>query len=549
MPSENSNSPPPRHRSRSRSRTSRARRLVLLGLTLALLSVAPLPAAVDIQLGLNFTGSTSGVDVFANPADANGAIGPAHYVEFINGRFAVYNKATGARLLGKSDEAFWADAGVALPGGFGVSDPRLIFDPTVGRWFAAQIDYNTSSDNLGNRCLLAVSTTADPTAAWHAVAFVPSANHFTDFPTLGINADALLIGGLLFDSKRDAVGSVLVAISKSDLLTTTPTVANRTTFTPLPEATHGFILHPAIHLDSAPGDATILSIPTDGYDFQPQTNLLRFTIQNAAAPGAATLSVASPIPVPAFNIPINPPQPNNITNLDDGDSRFSSAISQAGNLLYAVHGAQINSRAALQWFKINATDGTLLQSGTITHTNLHFFYPAIAASTNGFVVIAFNGCSASSFVSSYAVAADTVQGSTTFGPPVLLKAGVATYSAPTSDGTSRWGDYSAINVAPADPTRFWTIQMVVTARDEWSTQITELRLITRPTLTVARAANNTATVTWPATAASFRLEANTNLALPAAWSPFPQTPVTNAGTLSVTFPPSGLQQFFRLKIP
>lgn len=104
MPSENSNSPPPRHRSRSRSRTSRARRLVLLGLTLALLSVAPLPAAVDIQLGLNFTGSTSGVDVFANPADANGAIGPAHYVEFINGRFAVYNKATGARLLGKSDE-------------------------------------------------------------------------------------------------------------------------------------------------------------------------------------------------------------------------------------------------------------------------------------------------------------------------------------------------------------------------------------------------------------------------------------------------------------
>ena len=545
MPSASSNSHPP-------ARSHRARRLALLGLVLPLLGSGRLPAAVDIQLGLNFTGSTSGIDVSANPADANGTIGPAHYVEFINGRFAVYNKTTGVRVLDQTDEAFWNAGGVTIPTGFSTSDPRLIFDPSVGRWFAAQIDYNTTNDNA-NRFLLAVSTTADPTTAWRALAFPgdPNARNFTDFPTLGINADAVFLGGLFFDPISGAAqGSVLVSIPKADLLKTTPTAAKRTVFSPLPEATHGFILQPAVHLDSAPGDATVLAVPTAGFDFLPQTNLLSFTIQNAAAPGGATLSTPRRIPVPAFSIPLNPPQPNNLTNLDDGDARFSSAICQVGNLLYAVHGSQIATRAALQWYKINALDGTLLQSGAITHTNLHFFYPAIAANTNGLVVIAFNACSSNTFVSSYAVAADTVHDLITFGPPVLLKAGVATYSVPGTDGTSRWGDYSAINVDPSDPTRFWTIQMVVTAPNEWSTQITELRLSVRPspTLTVAHNAS-TLTVIWPATAAQFRLEVNTNLAFPAAWLSFPQSPITNAGNLSVTFPPTGSQQFFRLKNP
>lgn len=536
---------------RSERRNHCVRRFAWAVLFLGFLGIAELPAAVDIQLGLNFTGSTSGVDVSANPADANGTIGPAHYVEFINGRFAVYNKNTGARVLEKTDEAFWNAAGVTLPAGFSVSDPRLIFDPTVGRWFAAQIDYNTGSDNVANRFLLAVSTTADPTAAWRAVAFVPSTNSFTDFPTLGINADAVLISGLLFDLiSGGAQGSVLVSIPKADLLKTTPTAANRTVFTPLPEATHGFILQPAVRLDATVGDATVIAIPSGNVGTDLQTNLVRFTVHSAAAAGAATLSTPVPIPVPAFSVPINPPQPNNIANLDDGDSRFSAVVCHVGNLLYAVHGNQISNRAALQWYKLNAAAGTLLQSGTITDTNLHLFYPSIAANTNGQVVIAFNACSPTTFVSSYAVAGDTVQGVTTFGPLVLLKAGVTTYNVPETDGTSRWGDYSAINVDPTDPSRFWTIQMVVTAINQWSIQITELRLVVRPALSLTRTTNAaTLTLRWPATAASFHLEANTNLALPAAWTPFPQSPVTNAGNLSVTFPPTGIHQFFRLKSP
>src|SRR5437868_13176306 len=93
-------------------------------------AAAPVPS---VSIGQNFTGSTFGVESAGIPADANGAIGPQHFVEFINGVFAVYNKTNGQSVK-ISDVDFWSAAGVTLPNGTGVADPRIIYDPTVQRW-------------------------------------------------------------------------------------------------------------------------------------------------------------------------------------------------------------------------------------------------------------------------------------------------------------------------------------------------------------------------------------------------------------------------------
>ena len=121
-------------------------------------------AVVDIATGVNFRGSTSGLNVFATPADANGCVGPAHFVEFINGRFAVYLKSTGTKVLDQTDSAFWSNMGINVPSGFDTTDPRLIYDRTVGRWFALQIDYSTTGTDQANRFMLAISVTSDPSA-------------------------------------------------------------------------------------------------------------------------------------------------------------------------------------------------------------------------------------------------------------------------------------------------------------------------------------------------------------------------------------------------
>src|SRR2546426_867100 len=98
--------------------------------------------AVPVSIGQNFTGSTFGTDSAAIPADGNGVIGPAHFVEFINGSFAVYNKANGQNVKRISDLKFWSNAGVLLSTSDGVADPRIIYDPTVQRWFASMVDFD-----------------------------------------------------------------------------------------------------------------------------------------------------------------------------------------------------------------------------------------------------------------------------------------------------------------------------------------------------------------------------------------------------------------------
>src|SRR5437870_10414554 len=100
-------------------------------------------AAVVMSIGHNFTGISYGgsnTNSASLPADCNGAVGPNHFVEFVNGVFAVYNKTNGSQEDFKTDVDFWAAAHVGIDSLWEVSDPRVIYDPTSQRWFASQVD-------------------------------------------------------------------------------------------------------------------------------------------------------------------------------------------------------------------------------------------------------------------------------------------------------------------------------------------------------------------------------------------------------------------------
>ena len=116
-----------------------------------------------VTIGQNFTASTLKVDSSAVPPDSNGAAGTVHFVEFINGRFSVFNKADGVRVKTMTDVSFWSQAGLTIPSGWDVTDPRIVFDPASQRWFASQVDFDPTGVINTNRFLLAISTTAYPT--------------------------------------------------------------------------------------------------------------------------------------------------------------------------------------------------------------------------------------------------------------------------------------------------------------------------------------------------------------------------------------------------
>jgi hypothetical protein len=537
-------------------------RLPALCFALGMMLAVAARAQVVVGIGQNFAGSDNS-QTHITPADGNGAIGPVSFVEFINGAFAVYNKTNGVRMLRITDTKFWSNGG---PGGNGdglnftpadaVSDPRVIYDPASQRWFASQVNYDGSLPDPtyeSSYYLLAVSDTADPAGAWHVFAFLsdPDTGNFADFPTLGVDADAVYLAGDMFSNGSGLSGTSLTMLPKGDLLASPPVITNRVFFGTSAYAVRGAVLQPASCFDGS-SRGNLLAVGDLGYDFQAHSNIVASTVLN---PGSldAVLAPATNIFVDGYTVPLDPIQPDGSDTLADNDARFSARVYTAGGVIFAVHSTEVDGRAAIRWYRINAADYALLESGTITDTNLDLFFPSIAANTNGVVVIGCNGSSINTFVSSFAYAGLTQNGVTTFGNRVLLAAGNVNYhggdefTSPT--GESRWGDYSAVSVDPSDPARFWNIQMIPMPNtgNQWQTQITELiTSLPAPQLTLALSDTN-AMVSWPFYASDYQLQSTTNLTAGAGWLPVTQTPSTNGAILSVVVPMTGPEEFFRLQ--
>jgi hypothetical protein len=541
------------------------------GLLLWLTSVSA-PAEVVVAIGQNFTGSTYGDISQALPPDANGAIGPSHFVEFINGTVAFYNKTNVLNVVRITDVDFWTEAGLIISSTSAVTDPRVIYDPASQRWFASQVDFNTTVTDptrVANNFLLAVSATSDPTGPWQGFRFRadPNTGRFADFPTLGLDANGVYISGDFFHAQTN-FGPGLVSIPKADLLAATPTIANRTWFGVMSYTNRGEVVQPAICFDGS-STGNMLAMGDIGSDSDPHSNVVSFAVQNAAS-HSATLTAPTSINVSPYVVPFNfdlgyplfnPVQPDGTTTLQANDGRISAKVYAVGGVLYAIHNTEVNGRIAIRWYRINAATHALMESGTIADPNLDLFFPSIGANASGTVVIGYNGSSINTFVSIYASVGQTVNGVTTFGSPMLLQAGVASYhdaneilaqllDDPVTD--SRWGDYSSISVDPDDPNRFWTIQMYPSGVDSslgidvgiWSTQITEI-LTANPVLSIA-VSNNIAVVSWPGTAIPFDLESSTNLAVANGWTVVSANFSTNNGLVYYQTSPTNRARFFRL---
>ena len=118
-------------------------------------------------IGTNVIGSTYKFNAGNPPPDSMGAVGPHHFVEFINSRYAVYDKNTGKLIQPSSSsdefwEASWSGSGGHLPNPFNGAfpgslsfDPRIFYDQREGRWYA------TAENSVV--LLVAVSNGSDPT--------------------------------------------------------------------------------------------------------------------------------------------------------------------------------------------------------------------------------------------------------------------------------------------------------------------------------------------------------------------------------------------------
>jgi hypothetical protein len=489
-----------------RTRENEMRTHGLFALTLLALIVSCGASQAQVTVIQNFAGLNTFDDAALNrggffiPPDEGSAVGPNHYMQALNLVTAVYNKdgtiASPRQTLGN----FFASAGVAGLGN-GLSDPRVEYDPSSGRWFVAAITTSSNSNNF----VLAVSQTSDPTGAWKATSWKANnlANNFADYPTIGLDKNGFYIASNNFLNGSSFDGVSLTSIPKADLLLGGgPSVANRTLTENIvgggTAGTTPFTLAPVTTFDTRQNAGTNYGvvIATDG--FNAATVLHRYNVSNPQT-NSPTLSGDSPISVPSYWTNQLAHQPNGTRTLDGGDFRIGSDnVFEVGGKIWAAQSILTSAATgngvynAIRWYEIDEATNTLLQSGTISDPHHDYIYPSIAANNAGNVVIGFTGTgdnTTTDFPGSWYTAGTTSGGVTTFGTPQLLKQGSGNYS--ISDGTrNRWGDFSAISVDPTNANDFWIAEEVAIPGVQslpvlWGTQISEIQFTPEPgTLTL-----------------------------------------------------------------
>ena len=136
-------------------------------------SAPSIPATI-----LNFDGIPfPGVACNCAPPDTNGEVGLTQYVQIVNEGFQVFNKTTGASVLGPSGiSTIWSGfGGVCQNSGFG--DPVVLYDQLANRWIISQF---AGASVPTDECV-AVSTTSDATGSYNRYGFHLGSNFF-DYP-------------------------------------------------------------------------------------------------------------------------------------------------------------------------------------------------------------------------------------------------------------------------------------------------------------------------------------------------------------------------------
>ncbi len=166
---------------------------------------------------VSFNGS-NGAENGSIPPDTNGDVSPAHYIQWVNTTWSIFNKTTGARISGPNQgNSFWA--------GFGGpcqtrnnGDPIVLWDDQAQRWVMSQ--FITSSPFA--QCF-AISTTSDPLGTYYRYQF--TLPQFGDYPHIGVWTDAeqtqdsyLLVTHDFILSPQQFLGAAFIAVERDKML-------------------------------------------------------------------------------------------------------------------------------------------------------------------------------------------------------------------------------------------------------------------------------------------------------------------------------------------
>jgi hypothetical protein len=425
----------------------------------------------------------------ALPPDSNGDVGPTQVFVDVNGRFKVFDKNGVLGGLNVDPDVFWAP--VMTPAGCNfTSDPHVRYDRLAARWFIVMIDVPGCVGDQVNRVMMAVSSgpTITSSSSFTLYQFSAPAGEFADYPTLGVDANALYIGGNMFSTSASFVNTDAWVVRKSDLVAGNPAVVTRFGNL-LNGSSQGPLTPQGVDNDTA-GATEGYFVGTDGAVF----SLLQLRRVSNPGSGSPTISSNLSLTVPTTTFPENVPASGTSTRLDALDDRLFAAMIQpapggGAPRLWTTHNIEVNasgvasgsgSRDGLRWYEIGnlSTTPNLVQSGTVFDSAAsnpsYYWIPSIAANGAGQAVIASSTAGTGKFAQIAAAQRFPGDALGFMSAPAIIQTSTFAYDR-TDTNPQRWGDYSQTVVDPNDNQTFWTFQEYANATNSWGVQAIQLK--------------------------------------------------------------------------
>ncbi|HEV2352478.1 MAG TPA: hypothetical protein VG028_21795 [Terriglobia bacterium] len=391
--------------------------------------------------GLNFDGLT--VEGWW-PPDANGAVGSSQYVQWVNFKFAVYDKSTGALLAGPlAGNALWANLGGACAY-FNSGDPIVQYDKLAGRWVLAQPVFTPPSYAY----CIAVSQTSDATGAYNLYEFpiLP----FPDYPKLGIWSDGYYATFNMFRGFT-FLGSFACAFDRAKMLagrSATMLCFNSRYDSLLPSDIDGTIPPPA-------GEpAFFVNFGSNSLNFW-KFHVDFANSKNSTFIGPTNVAVAPFTEVcgGGFCIPQGGTSQKLESLADRLMYRFTYRNFGDHESLLVNHSVTADSAAGVRWYEIRNPNikPTIFQQGTFAPADGHYrWMGSIAMDRSGDIAIGYS------------------KSSSTMSPAIFYTGRVPTDAlgmmesetqiiagGSSQPDVSRWGDYSSMSLDPIDDCTFW----------------------------------------------------------------------------------------------
>jgi hypothetical protein len=433
------------------------------------IQASPGVAAITPPL-VNFTAQSGN----GYPLDPTGAAGLTAYVQAVNTNYQAFNKSTGAPLMASLQlNNLW-------PGSVSDGDPIVLYDKYADRWFIQQFQQN------GNKILIAISTSNDPTGTFYQYTFVPDAADFPDYPKFSIWPDGYYMTANFTNPKVTVFDRVKMLAGNSSAGMIVKAIP------PLNVSANNFFVPITADADgSLPPFGTpipLLYFEDDNWGApatKDQIHIFNFS-PNWTTPAASTLvenvGGGSPLATAPFNSTFNATsmdeisQKSNTQHLDAIAGIFMFRAQYRvwtgynSLVLNNVVNADGNGKAGIRWYELrqDASSGmwSIYQQGTYSPDGDNRWMGSIAMDDNGRIGLAYSVSGVSTdpslrYTGRYPT--DPLGVMTCTEQTAVAGTGAQT-------GINRWGDYGHTAIDP-DGHTFWHTGMWNSAANGEQTQV------------------------------------------------------------------------------